>query len=147
MVEPRTAAVQVEIVGIRPVDTGLDKGQGLDKGLGRKRRIRPTPVQAAWLTCGLAQPGGKLPLFDRDGQRYRAQTIRSCITQGWAKPWFSNPIMPDWLVCRLTKAGRAAVAEAPGPAPNAVPGAAAYSGAPRIRGHARELQLYLERAL
>jgi hypothetical protein len=99
----------------------------------------------------LGEIGGKLPLFDRDGQRYRAETIRSCITQGWAKAWFSNPIMPDWLVCRLTENGRAAVAEAPRPAPGpasiAVPRAAVNSGAPRIRGRARELQLYLERVL
>ncbi len=113
--------------------------------------VRPTAAQAAYLRRGLGEIGGKLPLFDRDGQRYRAQTIRGCITQGWAKAWFSNPIMPDWLVCRLTKNGRAAVAEAPrsapGPASIAVPRAAAYSGAPRIRGRARELQLYLERVL
>ena len=104
-------------------------------------------AQAAYLRRGLGETGGKLPLFDRDGQRYRAQTIRTCITQGWAKPWFSNSIIPDWLVCRLTKAGRAVVAEVPGPPTIAMPGAAAYSWAPRIRGHARELQLYLERVL
>ena len=109
MVEPRTAAVQVEIVGNRPVDTGLAKGEGLDKGLGRKRRIRPTPVQAAWLKCGLAQPGGKLPLFDRDGQHYDPRTVRACLDKGWAAPWIGNPLKPDWLVCKLTEAGRNAV--------------------------------------
>ena len=121
--------------------------EDLARGSRRTVEVRPTAAQAAYLRRGLGETGGKLPLFDRDGQRYRAQTIRTCITQGWAKPWFSNSIIPDWLVCRLTKAGRAAVAEVPGPPTIAMPGAAAYSGAPRIRGHARELQLYLERVL
>jgi len=71
------------------------------------RRRRPTPAQAAYLRRGLDQPGGKLPLFDENGQRYSARTIRSCVAQGWAEPWFENPIKPDWLVCKLTPAGRA----------------------------------------
>jgi len=121
--------------------------EDLARGSRRTVEVRPTAAQAAYLRRGLGETGGKLPLFDRDGQRYRAQTIRTCITQGWANPWFSNSIIPDWLVCRLTKAGRAVVAEAPGPPTIAMPGAAAYSGPPRIRGHARELQLYLERVL
>lgn len=121
--------------------------EDLVRGSRRTVEVRPTAAQAAYLRRGLGETGGKLPLFDRDGQRYRAQTIRTCITQGWAKPWFSNSIIPDWLVCRLTKAGRAVVAEVPGPPTIAMPGAAAYSWAPRIRGHARELQLYLERVL
>lgn len=73
----------------------------------------PTPAQRAWLARGLGQPGGKLPLFDGDGQRVNAQTIRSCIDQGWAEPWFANPLKPDWLVCRLTDAGRMALASEP----------------------------------
>ena len=73
----------------------------------------PTDVQKAWLTRGLAQPGGKLPLFDGAGRRIDARTIRACIDQGWAEPWFANPLKPDWLVCRLTDAGRT-VAERPG---------------------------------
>jgi hypothetical protein len=36
------------------------------------------------------------------------------MAAGWAEPWFSNPIKPDWLVCRLTEAGRAAVLSASG---------------------------------
>ena len=76
-----------------------------------KRKSRPTVTQLTWLTRGLDQAGGKLPLFDHYGQRYDARTIRSCIDQGWAEPWFKNPIKPDWLVCRLTSEGRA-IAEA-----------------------------------
>ncbi len=71
----------------------------------KRYRERPSTVQAAYLSRGLSQPGGKLPLFDRKGQRYKAATIRSCIEQGWAEPWFHNPTHPDWLVCKLTTAG------------------------------------------
>ncbi len=66
-------------------------------------------AQRAFLARGLEQPGGKLPLFDRDGQKISARTIRSCIRQGFAEPWFKNPIKPDWLVCRLTDKGRIAL--------------------------------------
>lgn len=67
---------------------------------------RATPAQLDWLRRGLGQPGGKLPLFDRDGQRMHPRTIRSCMDRGWAEPWFDNPLKPDWLVCKLTAAGR-----------------------------------------
>ena len=109
MVEPRTAAVQVEIVGNQPVGTRLEKSLGLAKGLGRKRHLRPTRAQMVWLKRGLAQPGGKLPLFDEVGQHYNPRTVRSCVDQGWAAPWIGNPLKPDWLVCKLTEAGRRAV--------------------------------------
>ena len=93
MVDPRATAV-------------LDKP---GTGDGRSNRFpRPTAVQRRWLRRGLAQPGGKLPLFDELGQRYSERTIRSCIEQGWAEPWTNNPIKPDWLVCRITAAGRTA---------------------------------------
>ena len=59
---------------------------------------------------GLSQPGGKLPLFDENGREISPRTIKSCIARGWADPWIRNPIKPDWLVCRLTAAGRAALA-------------------------------------
>ncbi len=74
----------------------------------KRRRNRPTVAQLAWLRRGLNQAGGKLPLFDRYGQRYDSRTIRSCIEQGWAEPWFNNPTKPDWLICKLTEAGRKA---------------------------------------
>jgi hypothetical protein len=60
---------------------------------------------------GLDQPGGKLPLFDRDGRRVSSRTVKACLEQGWAEPWFSNPIKPDWEVCKLTAAGRTVVAQ------------------------------------
>ncbi len=72
---------------------------------------KPTLSQRVWLVLCLIQPGGKLPLFDRFGQRVNPRTVRCCIERGWAKPWISNPIKPDWLVCRLTEMGRKALEE------------------------------------
>ncbi len=81
---------------------------------GKKKRIKrsahlvhgPSHSQRNWLSRGISQAGGKLPLFDEEGQRYSKQTIRSCLEKGWAEPWFANPIKPEWLVCRLTDSGR-----------------------------------------
>lgn len=67
----------------------------------------PSAAQRAWLKRGLDQPGGKLPLFDEQGTAVDPRTIRACIEQGWAAPWFDNPLKPDWLVCKLTAPGRA----------------------------------------
>ena len=71
----------------------------------------PTPVQKRWLRRGLREPGGKLSLFDENGQRIAERTIRSCIRHGWAEPWFANPLKPDWVVCRLTHLGRVVAEE------------------------------------
>jgi hypothetical protein len=65
----------------------------------------PTTAQLKYLRLGRFQPGGKLPLFDPNGQQISATTIRSCIRKGWAASWFKNPIKPDWLVCKLTEEG------------------------------------------
>lgn len=67
---------------------------------------KPSSAQKRYLRLGLGQAGGKLPLFDENGQRIDPRTINSCLTQGWCEPWFKNPIKPDWRVCRLTDAGR-----------------------------------------
>lgn len=95
-----------------------EKGQAPEKkGNSRKPRTnaasgnasggaRASEAQLRYLRLGLEQPGGKLPLFDRGGQEIKPATIRSCIEKGWAEPWFSNPVKPDWLVCRLTEKGR-----------------------------------------
>jgi hypothetical protein len=71
----------------------------------------PTLPQLFYLRRGLAQPGGKLPLFDLDGQTIARDVVRACLRRGWAQPWFANPLKPDWLVCKLTDAGRLAAAE------------------------------------
>ena len=70
------------------------------------RRRAPTAIQRTWLKRGLDQPGGKLPLFDEYGQHIDPQTVRACIKQGWAAPWYPNPLKPDWMVCKLTANGR-----------------------------------------
>lgn len=66
---------------------------------------KPSDAQMTYLNRGLSQPGGKLPLFDAEGQMVDPRTVRSCIDNGWVEPWFINPIKPDWLVCKLTEAG------------------------------------------
>jgi hypothetical protein len=67
----------------------------------------PSRRQLAWLRRGIGAPGGKLPLFTSDGQDVPRGVIEGAIAAGWAEPWFSNPIKPDWLVCRLTPSGHA----------------------------------------
>lgn len=73
--------------------------------------VLPTMGQLLYLRRGLPQAGGKLPLFDLDGQVVAEDIVRRCLAEGWAEPWFQNPLKPDWLVCKLTAAGRR-VAEA-----------------------------------
>ena len=67
----------------------------------------PEDRQLHWLRRGLSQPGGKLPLFDEEGQRIDRAIVKACIDAGWAERWFNNPLKPDWVVCRITDAGRA----------------------------------------
>ena len=66
----------------------------------------PSLPELFYLRRGIGQPGGKLPLFDLDGQDVDADIVRRCVARGWAEPWFNNPLKPDWLVCKLTEAGR-----------------------------------------
>ena len=66
----------------------------------------PTLPELFYLRRGLTQPGGKLPLFDLDGQAIAREVVRTCLKRGWSEPWFANPLKPDWLVCKLTEAGR-----------------------------------------
>ena len=68
-----------------------------------------SPEQRLYLTRGLTQPGGKLPLFDIEGRPVHRALVRSCIASGWVEPWFINPLKPDWLVCKLTEKGRRAI--------------------------------------
>ncbi|TNE66528.1 MAG: hypothetical protein EP335_03635 [Alphaproteobacteria bacterium] len=69
----------------------------------------PSRAQRQYLERGLGEPGGKLPLFDRNGQRIKGKTIQACMDHGWCEPWARNPIKPDWLICKLTDAGRTAL--------------------------------------
>lgn len=76
-----------------------------------KTRTRPvlSTRERAYLSLGLNQPGGKLPIFDDAGQTIPSSVVRKCIQQGYAERWFANPMKPDWLVCRITDAGRQAL--------------------------------------
>lgn len=70
------------------------------------KRNLPALPELLYLRRGLSQAGGKLPLFDLDGQAVATSIVRRCLERGWAEPWFNNPLKPDWLVCKLTDAGR-----------------------------------------
>ncbi len=94
----------VERADARGATAGADGAEGRPE---RKVLRRPSAAQRRYLERGLDQPGGKLPLFDEEGQRIDPRTVRACLEAGWAEPWARNPIKPDWLVCRLTPAGRA----------------------------------------
>jgi hypothetical protein len=85
--------------------------------------LRPTEPQRRYLERALSEPGGKLPLFDRDGREVAPRTIQACVAHGWAAPWFNNPVKPDWLVCRLTTQGYAVLGQMP-------PGASSSDVAP-----------------
>jgi len=63
-------------------------------------------AELIYLRRGLLQPGGKLPLFDLNGQQVSPRIVRDCLARGLVEPWFPNPLKPDWLVCRLTETGR-----------------------------------------
>lgn len=96
-------------------DDGTTGARGGGRPTSSGSRVNPSPAQRAYLARGLGQPGGKLPLFDRQGREIPRKTVESCLSKGWAEPWFDNPTKPDWLVCRLTDAGyRALGAEPPG---------------------------------
>jgi len=95
---------------------------GQDGQDGAAGQGRPTEAQRRYLARGLEEPGGKLPLFDRDGREIPHKTIETCIAHGWAEPWFANPLKPDWMVCRLTQAGYQVLGREPGERRAAPPG-------------------------
>ena len=72
---------------------------------------QPSYAELVYLRRGLSQPGGKLPLFDLDGQLVDEDVVRHCLAVGWAEPWFVNKLKPDWLVCKLTARGRSVAGE------------------------------------
>lgn len=79
----------------------------LRQRLAARPPIPPNDDQRRYLERGLAEPGGKLPLRDREGRETDRKTVESCMERGWTEPWFANPLKPAWLVCRLTPAGHA----------------------------------------
>lgn len=71
---------------------------------------RPRKLDAAarrYLIKGLGTAGNKLPLFDTEGQRTKAETVRRCVEKGWAESWFTGQVEPGWPVHRLTAEGLA----------------------------------------
>lgn len=73
------------------------------------RKLALSQQERDYLCAGINQAGGKLPLFDKNGQAIDFQIIKSCINKGLAEHWFANPLKPEWLVCRLTERGRSVV--------------------------------------
>src|SRR6202035_884674 len=112
--------------------TGLTESPGsrpTDQEDTNAAAVRPSAAQRRYLERGLSEPGGKLPLFDRDGREVAPRTIQACVAHGWAEPWVNNPVKPDWLVCRLTPKGYAALGLAPpGQVPPDASGAAGRPG-------------------
>ena len=82
--------------------------------LGRPSQVlqlprKPDAAARRYLSKGLGAAGNKLPLFDADGQRIKAETVRRCVERGWAEPWFTEQVEPGWPVHRLTAEGLAVV--------------------------------------
>ena len=86
-------------------------GLAMSTAIKSRTAVRNVISQAEreYLSAGIKQAGGKLPLFDRRGQEIPAELIQDCIKKGYAQRWFANPLKPDWLVCRLTDKGRKAL--------------------------------------
>ena len=76
--------------------------------------LTPSEAQRRYLSLGADQPGGKLPLFDRNGREIDRKTVESCIEKGWSELWFANPTKPNWIVCKLTAAGYLVIDREPG---------------------------------
>ena len=62
-----------------------------------------------FLRNGLRAPGGKLPLFDEEGQRIDRGLVQYCVDSGFAETWFVNDLRPDLPVYRITTKGCAAL--------------------------------------
>ena len=72
-----------------------------------RRPRRPDAAVRRYLIKGLGSAGNKLPLFDADGQRTKAETVKRCVEKGWAETWFTEQVEPGWPVHRLTAEGLA----------------------------------------
>ena len=62
-----------------------------------------------WLSGGLGREDGRLALFDSFGEPIDKAVVKTAIASGYAEPWFSSPMRPQWMVCRLTAKGRGAL--------------------------------------
>ena len=68
---------------------------GSDRSVGGPppTEVRSTEPQRRYLERGLAEPGGKLPRFDREGRQAPRKAIEACMAHDWVEPWTANP--PD----------------------------------------------------
>lgn len=57
-----------------------------------------------WLQAGENQPGGKLPLYDKDGERIPKALIQVSLEYGLVEPW--TPGVAPLGICKLTSLGR-----------------------------------------
>jgi len=62
-----------------------------------------------WLEAGSQRTDGRLAMFDQFGEPVSKGVIKTAIASGLAEPWFSSPMRPQWMVCRITQKGREAL--------------------------------------
>jgi len=68
-------------------------------------RIFDTEMRV-WLRGGGAREDGRLALFDQFGEPIDKKIVKTAIASGFAEPWFTNPMRPQWTICRLTRKGQ-----------------------------------------
>ena len=76
----------------------------------RLRKPVPSLAQRRYLQKGAQDDRGKLPLFDRDGQRYCVQTVEACVSAGWVKPIYKKTFLRDMDILEMTDEGCQALA-------------------------------------
>ena len=64
-----------------------------------------TQKERDYLRMGINQPGGKLPLFDGQGQEINLSVIKACVNKGLAEQWFcllyTSPSPRDATLSRM----------------------------------------------
>ena len=65
----------------------------------------PSLTQRRYLQKGMRNDRGKLPLFDRYGQRYCVRTVEACLAAGWVKPTYKKTFLKDMDILELTDEG------------------------------------------
>jgi hypothetical protein len=72
----------------------------------RRRVLRPSPEELAWLMSGVFQMGGMLPNFDAARMHIPDKVVKACVDAGWVEPWFADPAKKGRLIHKLTEEGR-----------------------------------------
>ncbi len=75
----------------------------------RTKGVAHKSAALRFLKSGLRSPGGKLPLFDEEGQRVDGDLMRYCVESGLAETWFVESRQPDLPIYRITEKGCAAL--------------------------------------